>query len=195
VSCLAAVPMGIWEQTVGAVRKHSREKSDNLAAVLSKIAGQGHLERDLADATARCLESQALDPVIRTGAPLEFAASGTRKANEADTAQPSTVSRCKTALGIQVITAELAGKRHNSSSRALSVEVHVTVCRTSDGQEIYSCPIRYRSASRKLEDWSASGAKLFRQELQDCSRQTAQALAQELLRRGLATPKPGLGPI
>ena len=91
-------------------------------------------------------------------------------------------------MEIQVLSTRLVGKHSNSSSRAVLVDIKVTVYRTSDGQEIYSRPIQYRSSAKRLKQWAASDARLFHQELDECSRRTAQALANDLITRGFVTP-------
>ena len=67
------------------------------------------------------------------------------------------------------------------------VEVQATIFRTSDGQELYSRPIRYLSSAKRLKDWAASDALLFRRELEACSRRAAQALVSDLVTRGFVT--------
>jgi hypothetical protein len=106
-------------------------------------------------------------------------------------AQPPSSDNSKIALQIQVVNAHLIGKHGSSRLRALCVETRATIIRISDGQELYSRPIRYRSSLKKLKDWAASDALLFRQELGACSRQTAEALAGDLISHGFVTPGPG----
>jgi hypothetical protein len=191
MSCLAAVPMGLWEQTVGVVRNHSRDKTDQLARALSSVTAQGQFEGNLADEVARCLQSQVVARVRRTDEPMRFALSSLAEPPETGSTQGSASTKSKTALEIQVVNTTLVGKHPNSRSRAVIVEVQATVFRTSDGQELYSRPIRYRSSEKKLKDWAASDSRLFRHELDACSRRTAQALASDLLARGFLTPFTG----
>ena len=190
LSCLAAVPFGLWEQTIGAFFTHSREKKEQLASKLNLVTAQSHFERDVADEVARHLQSRVADRVRRVEEPLTFAISSQAETNDVRSARAGATNKCKTALEIQVVSTKLLGKRHNSRSRALSVEIQATIFRTSDGQELYSCPIRYRSSDKKLKDWAALDGKLFRQELDACSRQAAQALASDLMARGFVTPLP-----
>jgi hypothetical protein len=191
VSCLAAVPMGIWEQTVGAVLNTSRNKTEKLAQALDTVPEQKHFEGDLADEVARRLRAQVINQVRRTEEPLRFAVATPGDAGGTGSAQPPSSKDSKIALQIQVVNARLIGKRGSSRLRALCVETRATIIRTSDGQELYSRPIRYRSSSKKLKDWAASDGLLFRQELGACSRQTAEALTDDLIRHGFVTQ--GLG--
>jgi hypothetical protein len=191
VSCVAAVPLGLWEQTVGAVQKHSQEKAEKLVKVLNGVPEQRHLEQHVADAVARQLRSQVINPVRRTEEPPRFALSTPGEATPVDPPPGAGTNASHVlALEIQVMDATLAGRHENSQSRALCVEVQATIFRTSDGQELYSRAIRYRSSTKKLKDWAASDAKLFREELESCQEQTAQALTSELLGRGFVTQAP-----
>jgi hypothetical protein len=192
LSCVAAVPMGLWEQTGGAVSKHSQHKAEKLIKTLNDLPEQRHLGNDVADAVARHLRSQISNPVRLAEDPVRFALSNSTEATPPD--PPATGAGTKTshdlALEIQVLDAALIGKHDNSQVRALCVEVQATVFRTSDGQELYSRPIRYRSSSKKLKDWAAADGKLFRDELTACEEQTAEALTSELLGRGFVTQAP-----
>jgi len=188
VSCLAAVPMGIWEQTIGLVRKRSQESNDKLATALRAATTQGHFEGLLADEVTHCLQSRVVDPISRTDEPLRFALAGMSEASPTEPTRFGTPTKSKTALEIQVLNTKLVGKHPNSRSRAVVVEIQATIFRTSDGQELYSCPIHYRSSVKRLKDWAASDAKLFRQELDECSRLTALALTRDLISRGLVKP-------
>jgi hypothetical protein len=192
VACLAAVPFGLWEQTVGAVQNHSREKKEELARALGAAITREGFEGELADGVARHLESSVADPIRRTDEPIRFALAD-RETGESGT-KTNVSAQCKTALEIQVVSMRFAGEHPNSASRAIVVEVQATVYRASDGQELYSRPVRYQSVAKRLKDWAASDARLFRRELNDCSRQTAQALLDDLVARGFLTPLPGGDP-
>jgi hypothetical protein len=191
VSCLAAVPMGLWEQTVGAVVQGSRSRTAKLIQALDAVPEQRHFEGDLADEVARRLRAQAINQVRSTEEPPRFAIATLGEAGETGSAQAPASDNSKIALQIQVVNARLIGKHGSSRSRALCVEIRATVIRTSDGQELYSRPIRYRSSPRRLKDWAGSDALLFRQELGACSRQTAEVLTGELIGHGFVTQGPG----
>ncbi|HEV2394385.1 MAG TPA: hypothetical protein VG146_18705 [Verrucomicrobiae bacterium] len=188
VSCLAAVPLGLWEQTLGAFGRHSREKTQKLAKSLSVVADRGHLEGALADELARRLRSQAVTRVNRSEEPLSFAFATPAEANGSGTTAAEASVNSKIAIEIQVVNAKLVGKHQNSRFRSLAVEVQATVLRTSDGQDLYSRRICYRSSPKKLKDWAASDAKLFRQELDACSQRTAQAISSELIGHQFVAP-------
>jgi len=191
VSCLAAVPIGIWEQTVGAVLQGSRNRTAKLVQALDAVPEQRRFEGDLADEVARRLRARAINQVRRTEEPPQFAIATPGEAGETGSAQPPASVNSKIALQIQVVNARLIGKHGSSRSRALCVEIRASIIRTSDGQELYSRPIHYRSSSKKLKDWAGSDALLFRRELGACSRQTAEVLTGELIRHGFVTQGPG----
>lgn len=191
VACLAAVPIDLWEQTLGAVRQRSLDKTERLGQALDAIPAQRHFAGELADEVTRCLRSQVVNPVRRPEEPLEFALTILGEVQAPGWAGPWASSTSPLALHIQLVDAKLIGKHRNSRSRALCAELKATLIRTSDGQELYFRPIVYRSATKRLKDWAASDALLFRQELDACSRQTAQALTRELIRCGFVTQGSG----
>jgi hypothetical protein len=188
MSCLAAVPIGLWEQTLGAVRQRRLQKTQELTQALDALPNQRRFASELADEVARRLRSQVVNPVRRPEEPLEFALATPGKAPATRSAGPRTSGTSPLALHLQLVNAKLVGKHRHSRSRALCVEVQATLIRTSDGQELYSRPILYRSSSKMLKDWAAPDGRLFYQELDACSRQTAQAVTEELIGRGLVTP-------
>ncbi len=191
VSCLATVPLGIWEQTVVVVLQGSRNRNEKLVQALDAVPEQRRFEGDLADEVARRVRAQAINQVRRTEEPAQFAVATPGEAGGTRLAQPPSSGNSKIALQIQVVNAHLIGKHGSSRLRALCVETRATIIRTSDGQELFSRPIRYRSSLKKLKDWAASDALLFRQELGACSRQTAEALTGDLISHGFVTPGPG----
>jgi hypothetical protein len=190
-ACVAAVPLGLWKQTLGAVRQHSLDKTEKLIQALDVIPDQRHFASELADEVARRLSSQVVNRVRRPEDPLEFPLTFLGEAQAAGPSGSWAATSNPLALHIQLVNAKLVGKRRKSQSRALCVELQATLIRTSDGQELYSRPVLYRSSSQRLKDWAASDARLFRQELDACSRQTSQALTQELIERGFVRQGPG----
>jgi hypothetical protein len=184
----AAIPLGLWEQTLGALFKSSRQNADRVTANLNSVVARGRFEQELADEVARKLQAGLGDPVRRSDEPMEFALARLREETGLKLLVPEAKADCNTALEIHVAGARLIGKKPKASSRALSVEIQATVFRTSDGQELYSCPIRYLSPERKLKDWTASDALLFRRELEACTKEAAAALAADLKAKKLASP-------
>jgi hypothetical protein len=93
-------------------------------------------------------------------------------------------------LEIRVLSAVLKGKDRVNPPLALCVEAQATLVRTQDGQELYSCPVHYRSAPRKFTEWGAHDAELFHQEMEKCSRELGGAIVDQLVSRRLITPDP-----
>jgi hypothetical protein len=187
VSCLAALPIGLWEQTVGAARKVWLDRTEKVAQTLDALPEQRRFADELADEVARRLRSRVINQVQRLeeSPAFAFALPGDTPPTAAAGAQAATNSPL--ALHLQVVNASLSGKHASSRSRAFCAEIRATIIRTSDGQELYSRPILYRSSLKKLKDWAASDAKAFRQELEACSQRTAEALTDELIGRGFVT--------
>jgi hypothetical protein len=175
---------------MGVVLQGSRNRNEKLVQALSAVPEQRRFEDDLADEVARKLRAQAINQVRRAEEPAQFTVATPGEAGGTRLAQPPSPDNSKIALQIQVVNAHLIGKHGSSRLRALCVETRATIIRTSDGQELYSRPIRYRSSLKKLKDWAASDALLFRQELGTCSRQTAEALTGDLISHGFVTPGP-----
>jgi hypothetical protein len=93
-----------------------------------------------------------------------------------------------TALEIHVENAVLAGNGGINPKLALSVEARATLLRSRDGQQLYSCPVHYRSQGRHFTKWAAQDAKLFRQELQKCYRELSAGMVDQLVARGVVPP-------
>jgi hypothetical protein len=90
-----------------------------------------------------------------------------------------------------VVSATLAAKEGVNPPMALCVEATARLLRAWDGQEIYSCPIHYRSKERNYVRWAAHDAQLFRQELQTCFGELSTIIVNQLVSHGLVAP--GLG--
>jgi hypothetical protein len=93
-----------------------------------------------------------------------------------------------TALEIRVQSAGLTGKSGINPTLALGVEARATLLRTSDGRELYSCPMQYRSQGRKFNEWGAHDAELFREELRKCYHDLGAAMVEQLVGRGVVPP-------
>ena len=184
LACLAAVPFGLWEQTVGAVSLRSRERAEEYSRKLNAVTTRERLEQDLADRVAGSLRVQVADSVRRTEDPIRIASSRLGGAG------PAEAGKGTTALEIQVLSTSLVPKHRHSSSRVVVVEVQATLFRTSDGQELYSRPVQYRSSGRRLKDWAGSDARLYRQELENCLHRSAEAVVNDLVTHRLVTPLP-----
>jgi hypothetical protein len=167
LACLVATPIGLWQEAAALVQGVSRRKVEAADARLSAAARQTQPASALANEVARALVPQNGPPVMMARA----------EASE------------DTALEIRVVRAALTGKPGPNSPLALCVEAHATLVRSRDQQELYSCPVQYRSRERKFANWAAQDARQFRQELALCYGQMSAAIVQRLVQTGWA-PNP-----
>jgi hypothetical protein len=97
----------------------------------------------------------------------------------------------RTVLEIQVGRAALTGAGGVNPSLALCVEAEATLLRVEDGLELYRCPVHYRGEKRKFDQWAASDARLFREELQQCYREVSRTIVARLVDEEIVTPERG----
>ncbi|HXP63482.1 MAG TPA: hypothetical protein VN829_23465 [Dongiaceae bacterium] len=187
VACVAAVPLGLWEQTVGAVRRGSGKRLEEVSSRLQQALQQVQPQRALAEELGRRLAPLTPKPVVVVRDPseawtkLEGIAQGGAVAG----------AGADTGLEIRVTDVRLARKQGFHARFALCLDAQATLLRLGDGQELYSCPLQYRSEQRRFADWTANDAGLFRQELGQCCREMDGALADELRLRGFVSPSAG----
>ncbi len=93
-----------------------------------------------------------------------------------------------TALEIHVESARLAGKEGINPKLALCVEARATLLRSRDGQQLYSCPVQYRSKGHTFTQWAAHDARLFRGELQKGYRDLSASMVNQLVSHGVVPP-------
>ncbi|HWW01712.1 MAG TPA: hypothetical protein VNZ64_18585 [Candidatus Acidoferrum sp.] len=208
VACLAAVPFGLWEQTVGLLRPHDSEELELAERNLKTVARRMQPHQILADAVARALaprtsQSIALvkDPLLMPGAneslliQCSYHLTPSGFANSEPGTGPLTARGAGTALEIHLVQARLARMPGLRSRLALSFEAQVELIRKSDGQELYSFPVAYRSAGKPLKAWVGGDAEMFRRELRDCCREMGKATAEVLVSSGLVPPPSGTAPV
>jgi hypothetical protein len=194
-ACLAAVPMGIWEQTVGAIGRKSQENLSAAGDVVQRVVWKTPLQQNLAGDIARTLAPQTAQPVLLRKLPSasgEGSPTGDliRISSVGDVAlDGQTIQiRPETALEVQVTKVELSGNHGSKRQPSLSLEAKVTLLRTSDGQELFTWPVRYSSGPHRISAWSAHDGAQVEQELRQCSRQMAEAIVGQLLREGCVAP-------
>ncbi len=194
ISCIAALPLGLWEQTAGAFGRHSREQAEQLTRSLNDIPEQTHFDDLVADTVARRLRSQTINSVQRTDESVLIGLTNLTPLKPQESAPSALLSNKGIALEIQMLDARLIPQKRHGQSMSLAVDVQATILRASDGQEIYSRPIHYCSFAKPIKDWAAADAKLFRKELEASSRETAEALALDLIGHGFVTPNAPMPP-
>jgi hypothetical protein len=171
-ACAVAVPWSLCKQTIAAVRGVPEKKLRAAQAQLSAAAREPALQEKLTAEVAQQLGPRLSPPVMLVSHSLN------------PVRQPD-----ETALGILVEKASLEGDGRINPSLALCVQARATVFRGSDGVEVYSWPIHYRSSARKFTQWAANDARLFRQELNRCYQQIGSAIIDQLSDRQIIGPK------
>jgi hypothetical protein len=206
-ACAAAIPMSIWEQTVGLWRGMSEKQAavanDQLAAAAQLT--QPHIE--MAKLVAQQLGPQTAQPVMLVRQPLppgcrddpeliHCVARGTLAWLPEGQTSSSYLRKqgANTALEIHITRAALLGGDGINPPQALCVEAEATLFRLSDGQEIYSCPIRYRSATHSISTWAAHDARLFREELSHCYAEMSAGIVKQLTVNQVVAPARGVSP-
>jgi hypothetical protein len=189
-ACAAAVPMGLWEQTVGAIGRRSQNDLSVAGGMVEEMIWKKPIQQDLANDIAQALAPQTSQPVILRKLPSTSGQEdGPIRISPVNNLPfEVTQSPPETVLEVHVEKVELCGTHGSSRRPDLSLEGEVTLVRVSDGQELCTWPVRYRSARQGIGDWSANGGSLLERELKQCSSQIARALARELLVDGYVAP-------
>ena len=193
-----ATPISLWKQGAALVCGLSPRTIQEADAKLSKVANETKPHEAVAFQVAQQLAPQTSQPVMLVRQPLppgaeedaalmHFVSHGTLASlTGGQTAGGYLLSQgADTALEIHVENAMLTGNEGINPKLALCVEARATLLRSRDGQQLYSCPVQYRSQGRRFAEWAAHDAKPFREELQECYRDLAAAMVDQLVARGL----------
>ena len=198
-ACIAAVPLGLWEQTIGAIGRTSETDLSQAETEIQQITWHKPVQQELANEIARRLAPRTSQAVVLRKLPLSaderipVNALGISARDRVYGESPSN-ARAETSLAIRLVKVELAGKRTASHHASLSLEAQVTLVRTVDGQELCVWPVHYCSAPHRLKDWSAHDGVLLQQELKEYCGQVGSAVVAQLLAAGYVAPKPIDGP-
>jgi hypothetical protein len=197
-SIAVAIPIGLWKQFKALVRGLSPRKLQEADAKLSAAANETRPHQELAVQVAQQLEPHTSQPVMVVQQPplpgaeedadlRQYMQRGTfASLTGGQTASGHLLSQgVETALEIHVEDARLAGNGGINPKLALCVEARATLLRSRDGQQLYSCPLQYRSKARHFTTWAAHDAKLFREELQKCYHDLSASVVERLVRSGL----------
>jgi hypothetical protein len=200
-ACFAAIPIGLWKQTAGAIGGLTSKQFQAADAQLSNAVQLSRADERLARQIAFHLAPRVSQPVMLVNAPFAgeslSATGGTQSAAglmlvrggaAASTTDDGSVQRPNTILDIRLVSAELKGKESVNPHLALCVEAQVTVWRVSDGRALCSMPVHYRSAERKFVKWAAHDARLFREELERCLGELGRGTVDQLVSQGLVAP-------
>jgi hypothetical protein len=200
-SIAAAIPVSLWKQGKAIVCGLTEREFSKADAQMTAAVRETRPHEDLANQVARQLEPRTSQPVMLVNKPLppggeeecavmQCVARGTLAwLPEGQTPASYLAGQAvDTALEIQVVSATLVAKDGVNPPMALCVEAEARLLRARDSQEIYSCPIRYRSQERKYVQWAAHDAQLFRQELQACYCELGTIIVNQLVSRRLVAP-------
>ena len=197
----AAIPVSLWKQSVAAVRGLSPKTVQEAEAILAEAANQTRPHEELAFQVAQQLAPQISQPVVLVRQSAVPGAEG--EATFIQCAARSTLAPlagrqtsgayllsqgAATALEIHVESATLAADAGINPKLALCVEARATLFRSRAGQQLFSCPVHYRSQARRFTEWAARDAKLFREELQKCYHDLSARMVVQLVNRGVLPP-------
>ena len=194
-ACVAAVPLGIWEQTVAAVSRKSQDELSGASALVQRVVWKTPLQQNLADDIARTLAPQTPQPILLRKMPSTSGEGSSRgdlirisTGGEMGSAGQVRQIRPDTALEVHINKVELYSTRGSKRRPSLALEAKATLFRTSDGQELHTWPVRYCSARQRIGEWCAQDGAGLEQELRKCSNQIADAVVAQLLREGCVLP-------
>lgn len=203
-----AIPISLWNQAVAIARgvpeKRHVEASKRLMAAVRDARPHYALAKEVASQLApRTAQRVAYVPKppptgdTRQTALMQCADRGTFCALPAAmTAEDYLLSQgVNTALEINVQSAILKGGDGVNPPLSLCIEARATVFRSSDGHELYSCPVRYRGQSRQFTEWAANDAQLFREEIQRANTEMSRGITGQLVSRGVVAPLHGSNPV
>jgi hypothetical protein len=193
-ACLAAVPMGIWEHTVGSITEASPPELQKAKTQIEQLAREKPIPQALAHELANALAaatSQAEDlPSAFSEQTLAQKDAGMSPMHIPLSGRWLSASTDR-ALEIEVPAIRLGpGKRGSPRGVDLSLEARVVLRRCSDGQELAVWSVHYRSNSRRISDWTAHEGLLLQQEFARGSNQIAESIASSLSANGYLIPGP-----
>ncbi|HVV71031.1 MAG TPA: hypothetical protein VHI52_05945 [Verrucomicrobiae bacterium] len=185
-ACFGAIPLGLWEHTVGAYRSGNKG-AEQAARRLQEISTRNfQAEESLATCIANHLRRQTPAPVW-CSVPMKTAQSkpGFFEAPAGHGPRPRPDSK----LDIRVSDLALTGKPGRNPRLSLRVEVRAALLRTSDGQELCSWPLIYCGSARRLEAWAANDGSFFLSELRQAYDAIAIAVTEQVIEKGFAPPR------
>jgi hypothetical protein len=195
------VPFSLWKQAAALVQGFSPRRARAVETSLSEASKQTSPGGELAYQVAQQLAPQTSEKVMLVSNPFPAGTAETKALTwSGSRLTPVTLRRGQSAdedlvdssrgtmLELSVQKVALTGPGGSNSKVALCVEAQATLLPAQGGQQLYSCPLRYRSRERKLTEWAAKDGKLFREELQHCYGELGQAIASRLVNRRLVAP-------
>lgn len=197
----AALPVGLFKHTAAMFNGLTEVRFAKANSQVTVAIRETRAHEAIASAVAQQLAphtSQAVALVkppqptgdLHQAALLQFAVHGTlgalpRGVTPGDYLVSQGMSK---ALEIHVTRAVLKGNGVNPPL-AIHLEATATLRRTTDGQTLYSCPVRYQGKPRKFTEWADHDAKLFREEVARCHQELGQSIVTQLVARKVLPPK------
>ncbi len=201
VAAVAAIPSSLCQQTAGAVRGLTDKMYRTAEAQVTAATRQARPDEDVAFEVAQQLTPLSSQPVVlmrkarptgehRELAVLELGRRGSLGSHPKNQTVANYLGqeRVDTALEIDVLGAALKGSPGINPPLAVCVDARATLVRCSDGQQIYSCPVQYRSVGRRFTEWAANDARLLSDELDRCYRELGRAIVDQFIARRLIAP-------
>jgi hypothetical protein len=199
---VAAIPVGLFKQGSAMFNGLTDERFLKADKQISLAAYQARLHEGIAVAVVDQLAPQTSQAVALVPRPkptgdlyqaalLQCTMHGTLTAlPRGVTARDYLASQgMSQALEVHVTKAVLKGNGGINPPLALHLEATVAVLRSSDGQTLFACLVRYQGRSRKFEEWANHDAKLLREEMQTCYAELGRTIATQLIARKVLPPK------
>jgi hypothetical protein len=200
-ACAVAIPLSVFGQTEAIIRGLSPAKLKEADAKMTAAVRETKHHEEIAAVVAQQLAPHLAGPVMLVERPAPTRRNGlagmvtnarrvpVSLAGFRPVANDSRGRGADVALDIHVVNAALKGDDGINSPLALCIEAEARWIRTSDGQEVYSCPVSYRSEKHKYTEWAAHDAQLFREELQRSYREVGTAMGDHLVSRQIIVPE------
>jgi hypothetical protein len=192
--CVGAIPLGLWEHTVGALHGGSDEAVQAAEAVVRANSRLQPIAPALALAIAKDLRPRTSETVLCT-VPDSGDSAAIADASSHELALASAGGQTPTTrLELRLDRVALEGKHARNPKLTLKLNLLATLIRASDGQELCTWPVVYRGASLRLKDWAARDARALSENLDQCRQEIAAAITDELVVNQFVAPPQVLPP-
>jgi hypothetical protein len=179
-ACVAAIPVGLWNQGAAIARAVPQKRLAKASAALRKAALDIRPDVELVNHVTQNLGPNKARPALMVSdSPT---GGGPRSATSDRRLEP------ETALEIHVRKAGLTGGKGVNPKLALEMDLQVRLFRTADGKDICSYPVHYRTEGRRYTSWAADDARLFRAESARCYGEVSKAITHHLVSQGFVAP-------
>ena len=198
---VSKIPYSLYRQTVAGIHGMTAKRASAIETALMNAGDDRILNQELCQGLANELEARTTQRVVLLPGPPSaakdagFLQIGSYKLGGLPDWAGSKIAQdyliregIGTMMEIQIARALLNGGDQVNAAQCLEVEACVRVLRTGDRLEMHVFPVQYRSRRHSLSDWAAHDARLFRQELDQCSRDLGNAMVDNLVACGIVSP-------